>query len=75
MFLFQRRSKILFGGEWVGGRRNNFLKADRCLGLIKCFRIFIFIKFFENLTFFQHFNTSIYSIKTMKFSRQFGLEG
>ena len=30
---------------------------------------------FGNSTFFQHFNTSIYGIKTLKFSRQFGLEG
>ena len=39
-FLFQRRSKILFGGSWVTGRLNNFLKAAHSLGLVKCFTIF-----------------------------------
>ena len=27
-FLFQRRSKILSGGEWVGGRLKNFINAN-----------------------------------------------
>ena len=43
---FQRRSKVLFGGDgggggWNGGRLNNFLKAARCLGLAKCFVFFV----------------------------------
>ena len=40
--LFQRRSKILYGWGWVGGRLNNFLKAAHCLCLIKYFTIFHF---------------------------------
>ena len=40
------------------------------------FSIFlILIDIFENSTIYQHFDTSIYSIKTMKFSTQIGLEG
>ena len=52
---FQRRSKVLFGGGWNGGRLNNFLKAAHCLGLAKCFAcfaIFILIEIFENLSIF-----------------------
>ena len=30
----------MWDGEWVGGRLNSFLKAARCLGLIKWFIIF-----------------------------------
>ena len=41
-FLFQRCSKILSGGKWVGGRLNDFFKLTRCLGLAKCFTIFHF---------------------------------
>ena len=41
-FLFHRRSKVLSGGRWDGGRLNNFFKAVRCLGLAKCFTIFHF---------------------------------
>ena len=39
-FLFQRLSKILSGGMGGWWRLNNFLKAARCLGLVKCFTIF-----------------------------------
>ena len=50
----------------------NFLKAARCLGLTKSFTIFHFNwKFWK----FQHFDTSIYSIKMWNFSRQFRLQG
>ena len=73
--LFQRCSKILPDEGWVEERINNFLRAARCLGLVKCFTIFILIKFFWNSTIFQLFDTSICSIKTLKFSRQFGLQG
>ena len=69
-FLFQRRRKTLSGG-WL----NNFLKATRCLGLVKCFNIFHFICNFGNSTIFQHFDTSINSMETLKLSRQFGLQG
>ena len=41
-FLFHRRSKILFGGGWVGGRLNNLFKVDGCLGFVKCFKFFLF---------------------------------
>ena len=80
IFLFQGRSKILSGGGWVGGRLNNFLRAARCLGLVNCFTIvvlpfFILIEIFRNSTVFQYFDTSIFSIKTLKFSKQFGLQG
>ena len=68
----KRRSKILSDGGWVVGKLNNFIKAARFLSLVKCF---ILIEIFVNSTIFQHFNTSIYSIKTMKFSRHFGLRG
>ena len=73
-FLFQRR-KILPGGKWVGARLNNFFKAAHCFGLVKCIRFFISIEIFGNSTLFQHFDTSIYSIKTLRFSRQFGRQG
>ena len=36
-FLFQRRRKLLSGGEL-----NNFLKAACCLSLVKCFKFFHF---------------------------------
>ena len=71
--LFQRLSKILSSGMGEWGRQNNFLKAACCLGLVKCFTIFISIEFFWNLTIFQYFDTFINSIKKLKFSRQFGL--
>ena len=32
-YMFQRRSKILYGWGWFGGRLNNFLKAAHCLCL------------------------------------------
>ena len=55
--LFQRRSKILSEGERVGlgigEMLNNFLKAARWLGLIKCFTIF---NFNWNFLKFKHFS-------------------
>ena len=44
----------------------------RCLGLVKCFTI---LHFNWNFLKFNHFSASwsIYNIKAMKFSRQFGL--
>ena len=57
-YLFQRRSKILSGKEWVGGRLNNFLRAARCLGLVKFFPIFYFNwNFCKFNLFFQPFDT------------------
>ena len=56
-FLFQRHSKILFGGGWVGERPNNLFKAAGCLSLVKCFTfVYILIEIFGNSTIFQHFD-------------------
>ena len=57
------------------GRLNKFLKVVCCLGLGKYFTIFQFfflIEIFENSTIFS-ISILVYSIKTLKFSRQFGL--
>ena len=53
--LFQRRSKILYGWGWVGGRLNNFLKAAHCLCLVKCFTIFHFNWNFWKFDYFSAF--------------------
>ena len=70
--LFERRSKILFGGGWFGGRLNNFLKVAGWLGLINSLTIFLF---YLNFWKFNYFTASIYLITTQKLSRQFGLQG
>ena len=47
-FYFRDVRKLLFGGEL-----NNFLHPVRCLGLVKCFKIFHFlIEIFRNSTIF-----------------------
>ena len=72
LYISVRKDAVKFlsdGGGWVGGRLNNFIKATRFLGLVKCFTIFILIEIFVNSTIFPHFHTSIYCIKTLKFSR------
>ena len=69
-FLFQRCSKILGGGIARGQRLNNFLKASCYLGLAKC-TIFHFNLNFWKFNYFSAFLYCIYSIKTLKFSRQF----
>ena len=69
-FLFQRCSKILGGGIARGQRLNNFLKASCYLGLVKC-TIFHFNLNFWKFNYFSAFLYCIYSIKTLKFSRQF----
>ena len=61
-----------FWGMWWG--MNNFLQADDCYSL-NVLKIFVLIEVFGNSTFFQHSDTSINSIKTLKFARQFGLPG
>ena len=49
IFYFRDVTKLLFGGEL-----NNFLHADRCLGLVKCFKNFHFLlKFLEIQLFFS----------------------
>ena len=57
--LFQRPSKILYGGMGGWWRLNNFLKGACCLRLLKCFTIFyfnwIFLKF-NNFSVFQYFH-------------------
>ena len=70
--LFPRRSKVLSGRGWYGGWLNKSLKAVCCLGLGRYFTIFYNLWKFNN---FYHFDTSIYSTKTLKFSRQIGLQG
>ena len=54
-FLFQRLSKILSGGMGGWWRLNNFLKAARCLGLVKCFTIFHFNWNFSKFNYFSVF--------------------
>ena len=54
-FLFQRLSKILSGGMGGWWRLNNFLKAARCLGLVKCFTIFHFNWNFSKFNYFLVF--------------------
>ena len=70
--LFQRRSKILFaGGEswgWIISLRRIVVWASW-----NDLKFFFLIEIFGNWTIFQHFYNSIYSIKALKFSRQFGL--
>ena len=58
---------------WCG--LNNFLQLSRCLGLVKCFKIIILIKFFGSSTNFQHSVTSTNNIEKRNFSRQFGVQG
>ena len=48
-FLFQRRSKILYGGIGGGWGLNNLLKADHCLDLT-VLQYFIWIEVFGNST-------------------------
>ena len=52
-FLFQRRSKILPGGMGDWGSLNNFFKAARCLGALKCFPIFHFNWNFAKFNYFS----------------------
>ena len=80
-FLFRRCCEILSAGEGVrgaGGRGwrklNNSLKATRCLGLIKCFKIFHFNWNFWKFNYFLAFQCFHPKHKTLKFSRQFGLQ-
>ena len=53
--LFQRRSKIFPGSMGSGGKLNNFLKAARCSGLVKCFTIFHFNWNFLKFNYFSVF--------------------
>ena len=71
-FLFQRRSKVLSGKVWDGGKANDFLKAARrqlAVWVANILHFFILIEIFENsaVSVFRYF---IYSIKTLKFSIQ-----
>ena len=75
-FISVRKDIVRFYRVW--GKLNNFIKAARFLGLVivNVVQFFILIEFFVNSTIFlKHFHTSIYSIKTMKFSRHFELRG
>ena len=60
------------GENWV----NNFLKIASCFGFVICFKVFHFNWNFWKFNIFQLLNfiwiiTSINSIETLKFSRQF----
>ena len=54
---------------------NNFLKVACCLTLQNVLQFFILIEIFGNSTIFEHFDISVYNIKTLKLSRQSGLQG
>ena len=54
-FLLHRSSKIWWGGGWVEGWLNNFVKEDCCLGLIKCYIFFDFNWNFWKFKYFPHF--------------------
>ena len=61
---------LSWGGDWIiSFRQLTFCASQNVL------QYFILIKIFENSTIFQHFDTSIYSIKLLNFFRQFGLQG
>ena len=68
--LFQSRKKIL-------SVRGGYRISLRWLAVWSSWNVlnfFILIWTFRNLTIFQHFDTSINSIETMTFSRQFGAQ-
>ena len=69
-FLFQRCRKLL-----SGSRLNNFLQAACFEGLARCFIMFHFDWNSWKFKYFLAFWYSINSIKTLTFSRQFGLKG
>ena len=69
-FLFQRCGKFL-----SGKRLNNSLQAACFEGLARCFIIFHFDWNLWKFKYFLAFWYSINSIKTLKFSRQFELQG
>ena len=74
--LFQKRSKISSGGVWVGGRLKNFLLRPLAVWVLSnVLQFFILTEIFGNSAIFQHFHTSIFSIQTLKFSRQFEFQG
>ena len=65
------------GSFYLVGGLNNFHQTNRCLGLIKCFKFLDLQLLFSILIlpyFHQYFHTSISSIKTLKFFKQFGLK-
>ena len=65
--LFQRRRRLLSSGG-----PNNFLKAGRCLGLLKCFN---FSHFNWNFWKINHFDTSMNSTETLKFPDNLDFKG
>ena len=74
-FLFHRNSKFYLvilgvGGGWIISLRR---LADWVLQNVSQF--FILIEMFRNSTIFEHFDISTNSVKTLKFSRQFELQG
>ena len=73
-FLFQRCSKIL--SCWREGWWSGWIISLMRIAVgpsSNVLQFFILIEIFGNSTIFQHFDTSIYNIKTVKFSIQFWL--
>ena len=73
-FLFQRCSKIL--SCWREGWWSGWIISLTRIAVgpsSDVLQFFILIEIFGNSTIFQHFDTSIYNIKTVKFSIQFWL--
>ena len=68
-FLFQRRSKLLAGFFFICCITS--LRQLTFWALQNVLEFFSLIEIFRNLTICQHFDTSIYSIKTRKFSKKF----
>ena len=58
------------GEKWITSLRQLTFYASQ-----KVLQYFILIEIFKNSAIFQHLDTCIYSIKTLKFSRQVGLQG
>ena len=74
-FLFQEHSKVLSGRGWDGGSLNKFLKVAHCFPC-KMFYHFSFNRNFRKFNYFLAFwYFYIYSIKTLKFARQYRLQG
>ena len=58
------------GGKWITSLRQLTFYASQ-----NVLQYFILIEIFKNSAILQHLDTCIYSIKTLKFSRQVGLQG
>ena len=74
-FLFQRRSKVLSGKGWDGGRLNNFLKVVHCLGLVNILQFFVLIDIFENSTIFSILIFLFIALKRLNFPDNLDFKG